>query len=549
MSEKTQNIIKKSILVGALTSSFGVFISKILGLLYYSPLCALAGEENIVYYTITYSYYDILLYISQAGIPFAITTLVSSYIAKKDYRSALFVKKIGISFVFALSVACAIVFYAFSGYFARYAIGGASASLQQVSSLRNLFLILIVAIIFVPYLSAIRGYFQGLKRFDIYSSSQVFEQFVRVAFILLFGYIVVVVLKQDNIYAIYCAIGAAGIAAIASIIFVKLFGRKDEKIIEEYANEQEIKNIDKKRIVSDIIRIGVPYVLISIFGSAGPFINSNFFINYATKCGIMTLENAQLSLGVLMGACQKLNAIPQVLSVGFCAGLVPYLSETVEKQDYQKLSKQVIQLNDTLFFFLIPMLLIYLFFGRDIYYIMYGSENLTLGTDLLRRSVITSLTETVLPVFTSIVISLRLRKESVITLIFGSIIKFISFFPLVKYFGIFGLILSTALATVCCMTIYLILLKKNYGLSFIPSVKRIFVILINGLITVVPCFIIRRFVVFAYNSRLLCLLSLFAFGVVMMFIYYQMSKKTNMLKDIFDIEDSSIKTLLKKFKL
>ena len=37
----------------------------------------------------------------------------------------------------------------------------------------------------------------------------------------------------------------------------------------------------------------------------------------------------------------------------------------------------------------------------------------------------------------------------------------------------------------------------------------------------------------------------------MMFIYYQMSKKTNMLKDIFDIEDSSIKTLLKmvSFKL
>ena len=51
MSEKTTNIIKKSILIGALTSSFGVFISKILGLLYYSPLCSLAGESNMAFYS------------------------------------------------------------------------------------------------------------------------------------------------------------------------------------------------------------------------------------------------------------------------------------------------------------------------------------------------------------------------------------------------------------------------------------------------------------------------------------------------------------------
>mgnify|MGYP003330341672 CR=1 FL=1 len=96
MSEKTQNIIKKSILVGALTSSFGVFLSKVLGLLYYAPLSSLAGEANMAFYSISYTYYDVLLNISSAGIPFAITTLVSTYIVKNDYRSALFVKRIAL---------------------------------------------------------------------------------------------------------------------------------------------------------------------------------------------------------------------------------------------------------------------------------------------------------------------------------------------------------------------------------------------------------------------------------------------------------------------
>ena len=56
MSEKR---IKQSVLVGALTSSFGIFISKALGLLYLTPLNALAGESNMSFYSITYTYYDL----------------------------------------------------------------------------------------------------------------------------------------------------------------------------------------------------------------------------------------------------------------------------------------------------------------------------------------------------------------------------------------------------------------------------------------------------------------------------------------------------------
>ena len=66
--------MKQSLLIGALTSSFGIFVSKLLGLLYYSPLSAIAGESNMAFYSIVYTYYDLLLQISQAGIPFAIAS-------------------------------------------------------------------------------------------------------------------------------------------------------------------------------------------------------------------------------------------------------------------------------------------------------------------------------------------------------------------------------------------------------------------------------------------------------------------------------------------
>lgn len=111
MTKKKQGQVKQSLLVGALASSFGVFISKVLGLLYYSPLSSLAGEGNMAFYSITYTYYDLLLKISSAGIPFAIAALVAKYVAREDYKTALVVKKLGISIVMGISFFISHCFY------------------------------------------------------------------------------------------------------------------------------------------------------------------------------------------------------------------------------------------------------------------------------------------------------------------------------------------------------------------------------------------------------------------------------------------------------
>ena len=76
--------LKQSLLIGALTSSFGVFVSKLIGLLYYSPLSSFAGEANMSFYSIAYTYYDLLLKISSAGLPFAIASMVARYYARED---------------------------------------------------------------------------------------------------------------------------------------------------------------------------------------------------------------------------------------------------------------------------------------------------------------------------------------------------------------------------------------------------------------------------------------------------------------------------------
>ena len=546
MAEK--KVLKQSLLVGALTSSFGVFISKALGLLYYSPLSALAGEENMVFYSVTYTYYDLLLKISSAGIPFAIAALVAKYVAKNDYKTALVVRKLGTSLVMGLSFVSAIVFILISGPLARQSMGSL-ASETDIQNLKTLFLILLIAVILVPYLSVIRSYYQGLKRLDLFASSQVLEQLVRVVFIIASGFVVIKILNLENIWAIYTAIAAAGIAALVAIVFFKLMTRKDDREFDQFVNRQESNALSSKEVFREILSLGVPYLLISFLGTTNQLINTTFFLDYVTVKAGMPVNEAKLSLGILQANCSKLNAIPQVLTSGFCAGLVPYLTESLEMGDYKKLNKQVIQILDTVLFILIPVLLIFFVFAKDIYYIMYGNNNLELGRDLFRASIAVAFTDTILPIVSSIMITLRLKKESILTLLIGGIIKTCTFFIFVKFLWAYGIVASTCTSSIVCMAIYFVTLRKRFDITFNKTFKRMLIILVVSFIMVMPANLLHTLLPITYTSRLADVGAMMFLGVLMLIIYYFVSSKLSLPQVILGIKKPSIDNILKKFKV
>ena len=545
MTKRQKANPKQSLLIGALASSFGVFVSKMLGLLYYSPLSSLAGEGNMAFYSITYTYYDLLLKISSAGIPFAIAAIVAKYVAHEDYKTAMVVRKLGTSLVMAISVFSAFIFIFCSGSIARQSLGNL-ASDADIANLKNLFMILILAVILVPYLSVIRSYYQGLKRLDLYASSQVLEQFVRVFFILIAGFVVVKILKFDSIYAIYTAIMAAGIEAFVAILFFKKSTKEDDRRIDELIKNQEGEAADTRYIFKEIIDLGVPYLLISFLGSSGPLVNTSFFLSHVTASGGMPQAEAVLSLGILQANCSKLNAIPQVLTSGFCAGLVPYLTESLVKQDYRQMNKQIMQILNTVLYILIPVLFIFNFFARDVYYIMYGNSNLDLGTSLFKASNYYAFTETVLPILSSIMITLRLKKEAILTLLMCFLLKLISFFPMVKYLWAYGMVTSTCFASVISITVYLVMLNRRFGISFKQTFKVALLVIICSFIMIVPGILIHNLFGFGYDSRVIDILIMMLCGIVMVIVYIVCSYFCYLPQALFGFKKSDIKRLIHK---
>lgn len=536
----------QSLMVAALTSSFGIFISKALGLLYYAPLSSLAGEANMAFYSIAYTYYDLLLKISSAGIPFAIAALVSRYYAKEDYKTVLLIKKMGISLVMGLTFLVALIFLLIASPLAAQSMGSGASS-EDIIHLRNIFYILLFAVILVPYLSAVRGYYQGLKRLDLYGASQALEQFVRVACIILLGYLFVSILHFDSIYAIYMAILAAGIAALVCIFFFLFMTKKDDKKIDTLVKKQESPAITKKRLLQELINLSVPYLLISFLGSLSSLVNSTFFMDTATKAGY-DVAQMKLEMGILLANCNKLSSIPQVLTLGFSAGLVPYLSESLEQQDVKKLNKQIIEICETVLFILIPCVFVYFFFAKDIYYIMYGNSNLEVGARLLAVYSLVTFTDTIAPILSSIMITLRLKKEATIALIISCLIKLATFFIFVKQFGSIGMTLSTALSTFFVIVAYMLILKKCFGTKFTMTLKKVFLTIVSTLVMVIPVKVIHMLLDVSYTSRIVDIVVMLGCGGLMLIIYYFVSSYFNLPQQILHIRKVSPKAILKRFR-
>ena len=173
---------KQSIVAGALVSSAGIFFAKLIGLIYAIPFNNILGTNvNVEYYAITQSLYMYLLNVCQAGFPFAIATLVARYTTKGDYKTSIFVKKLSTRLMISLGFVMMLLFMLFSKPIAHMMYDGAGSA----DDLRWAFVGSSFALFFVPILSSMRGFYQGLKEMEIYSLSQVLEQLANASFMVI----------------------------------------------------------------------------------------------------------------------------------------------------------------------------------------------------------------------------------------------------------------------------------------------------------------------------------------------------------------------------
>ncbi len=540
MSTDTSSRVKQSFLAGSLTSSAGVFLAKAIGLFYVIPFTALAGEKNMIFYSAPYTYYNVLLQISSAGLPYAIAAIVAKYVTRNDYKTVMLIRRLSTAILSVSGFLMSVIFILISKPLSS-AILGSQATGLDISQMRTCFMILAIALFLVPILYSYRGFYQGMKELRVYADSQVLEQIARVAALLGLGYVTVKILRFNSIWAVYMAILATSIGALCAILFYSRFDRRHIGAIARTARAQETPAVRKNEILKELFAFGLPYLFAAILGNSQTLINTNFFVPTMTKLG-MQYETATLIYGIIEVQCDKLTSIPQVLGAGFSVGIVPYMTTALETRNMKDLRRYVRECLDTVLYIGVPICFCLCVLSRPIYCVMYGNANLEYGAQALSYAALLAIVTTITPVCSSMMMTLHLRKESIFYLLIGFIVKCVTFYPAMRLIGYPGAIISSVLCS--CTIIYLCLgkIKNRYGTAYGQTLIRLFKMIL-GCMAMNGVFALIELAGFTFNtaSRIVCLGQLALVGIAGMIVYISVTAAMKVPQAVFH---KSMKQLL-----
>lgn len=304
MSKKENN---NTLVKNATFLMVAALISKIIGMLYKSPLTTLIGRESFACFQFAQNAYFILLMIASFSIPQAVSKIMSERIVFKRYRDA--------QRVFKGALLYAVIA---GGIAALVCIFGASILVPDNMANARLALQMLAPTIFVSgILGVFRGYFQAYRNMLPTSISQILEQIaVATVALLASGFMVrhFANAGEDTLQR-WSAAGATmgtGAGVCTAFLFMLFVYRVNHKTIaKKIKNDRVSVNESYRFIMKIILLIAAPIILSAFIYNVNGYINGVMYTsilgwkgvpnslvkqNYAEYGFFMTLINIPLTL-------------------------------------------------------------------------------------------------------------------------------------------------------------------------------------------------------------------------------------------------------------
>ena len=161
MAQRRHNFIS-----GAAVLALAVAVTKVLGALYKIPLGNLLDKEGMAHFYAAYNIYNLLLVLSTAGLPLALSRLVSRAAAQGRLNAQRRIFRTALALLAVIGAVCSAVMCLFP-----QVLSGLLHDSLAAPAIR----VLGPAVLFVCLTSAIRGYTQGLGDMTPTAVSQMTE--------------------------------------------------------------------------------------------------------------------------------------------------------------------------------------------------------------------------------------------------------------------------------------------------------------------------------------------------------------------------------------
>ena len=537
-------MVKNSFVSGAFMVTLGIFISKLLGVIYVIPFHAVIGEIGGALYGYAYTIYLFFISISSAGIPLAISKVVSEYQTLENYEAKERAFYLGKRIAMLAGFVSFLFLMIFAPFLANYIIGDLNAG-NTVEDVTYVIRIISIAILIVPLLSIYRGYFEGHRFMNPPSISQVIEQIVRITVILIGSYLVLDVFKCSLKDAVGVALLGATVGAFSAYFY--LVKKKFENKRKFIGKSRTALKVTDKQIIHKILYYAFPLILIDLSKSMYNFVDTFSVVNGLVKYAHYSAVDAEVIVSMLSTWGSKFNMIITAIATGIVVSLIPNLTQAIVKKDHEGTQKIINQSIGMCIFLTIPMTLGIAFLSQPIWNLFYG-KNID-GFTLLSYYIFTGLFSSIFTICVTIVQVYKDYKTLIISLIGGVLIKVLFNVRLIASFyqmgfpAYYGVITATLFGYLFAIVYCFIHLTFKRRINFESLLNNFVDILCGTILMGVVLLVVKLLIPIDSTSRLINILVIFLYAVIGMIVYFYFTYRTKTIQKLFG---NKIQQLLKK---
>lgn len=452
MKKQTKSAVNAGFVQGAAILGIAGLLVKIIGAVYRIPLANIVGESGMAYYEVAYPYYSWLLVISSAGLPTAISKLVSERIALGDIVGAKRVFRAALRLLFVIGIVTAVLLFVLSSPIAN--LSGAAPARYSLMALSP-------ALLFVSVMCAYRGYLQGMQCMTGTAISQIVEQLIKLLFGFGLAFLFVKTRPDSPELAAMGALIGVSVSELVALAVIKFYydARIRNRSLPVCVSTKGAKSGLRGSIIKRLLAIAIPITIGASIMPVTGIADSVFIINFLEKHDIamgiaeeIANENARVAYTVLRSYVTPLINMPAVLTLSLSMSLVPAISQAVtrkEKRIVNAASRTGIKLA---MFIGAPCAAGLFILGGPIMSLLYSAvrnnqDRFIQAQQVMYIAAVGVLFLSLVQTLTGIIQGLGKPRVPVYFLALGGIVKVVSMLVLMQFtsMGILGAALSTVL--------------------------------------------------------------------------------------------------------
>lgn len=529
--ERLKTMSKDTFIKGAALLTVTMLITKILGFAYVIPFTAMVGTEGFLLFEYAYKPYALMLSLSMLGIPMAVSKFVSKYNQLNDYETGLRLFKSGLVVMTITGLFWASILYLSAPFIANMLIDETQSSGSAMSDVVFVIRMISFALIVVPPMSLLRGFFQGYQKMQPTAISQMVEQFVRIIVILLAALIIMTVGSHDIKLAVGLATFAATIGALASIIvLVKYWKKYNNEFKALWQTGEKKEKVNLLNIYKEVFYFSIPFVAV---GLAIPMYQNIdiFTINPALIAQGLTQKEAEY-INSIVALVQKITTIPIVFANAFALTLVPAITKSFVGNEIGQLHQKITKTFQIILFVTVPCSIYMFVFPESTYGVLLGTRDALYGGNVTQAYAFIALFFSFFVVTSAILQGINKQYFSILSLGVGLVAKFMLITPLLNISQMHGAAFSTMIGFGISISINLFIIGKYARFSYRKLLKdslKVVGISIVTLLFALGYKYLFGFIEYEASQYIKYLIEAVTAGLIVLGVYIGISYKTGIL--------------------